>query len=171
VAERIREYECCALYRPDVEAETLDGAENAVRELVGNRGGEVRRVDRWNKRLLAYPIKRYTDGFYVIYHFAANPTLLPDLNYQLRYNDSVLRFLVLDVTEKERKRAKRLAGRKARQQAAAKPVASKRGGQRRESNQQSQAQPAQAAGPAQAAPVQPEAPAATQANPTEEAGA
>jgi small subunit ribosomal protein S6 len=113
VAERIRDYECCALYRPDVEGEELDAAVQGVRDLITSRGGEVLRVDRWNKRLLAYPIKRYTDGFYVIYRFMGRPDVLPDLQYQLRYSDAVLRYLVLDYTEKERKRRKRLGHGKA----------------------------------------------------------
>ena len=115
MAERIRDYECCALYRPDVEAEALDAAVEAVRAFITSHGGEVQRVDRWNKRLLAYPIKRYTDGFYVVYRFHAEPAMISQLDYQLRYNDSVLRYMVLDYTEKERKRRKRLAGRKAGQ--------------------------------------------------------
>jgi small subunit ribosomal protein S6 len=117
VAERIRDYECCALFRPDVEAETLDGAVQAVRDYIANHGGEVQRVDRWNKRLLAYPIKRYTDGFYVVFRFLAQPAMIAGLDYQMRYNDNVLRYLLLDYTEKERKRRKRLAGRKAGQSA------------------------------------------------------
>lgn len=115
MAERIRDYECCALYRPDVEAEALDAAVQAVRDFITSHGGEVQRVDRWNKRLLAYPIKRYTDGFYVVYRFLGAPAMISELDYQLRYNDAVLRYLVLDYTEKERKRRKRLAGRKAGQ--------------------------------------------------------
>jgi small subunit ribosomal protein S6 len=117
VAERIRDYECCALFRPDVETEALDAAVEAVRDFITSHGGEVQRMDRWNKRLLAYPIKRYTDGFYVIYRFAANPAMIGELDYMLRYNDNLLRYLMLDYTEKERKRRKRLAGRKAGQTA------------------------------------------------------
>jgi len=108
VAERHREYECCALFKPDGEPEELDAQVQAVRDLIANRGGEILRVDRWNKRLLAYPIKRYTDGYYVIYRFVGTPALMPDLNYHLRYSDSCLRYMVLDYTEKERKRKKRL---------------------------------------------------------------
>lgn len=119
MAERHREYECCTLFKPDLEPEDLDAQVEAVRTLISGRGGEVLRVDRWNKRLLAYPIKHYTDGFYVVYRFIATPALMPDLNYHLRYSDYVLRYLVLDYTEKERKRKKRLAGRKLTQQAEA----------------------------------------------------
>jgi len=107
------------LFKPDVEAEALDTAVQAVRDFITSHGGEVQRVDRWNKRLLAYPIKRYTDGFYVVYRFSVAPASIADLDYQLRYNDNVLRYLLLDYTEKDLKRRKRLAGRKAGQSAKA----------------------------------------------------
>jgi small subunit ribosomal protein S6 len=68
----------------------------------------VGRVDRWNKRYLAYPIKNYTEGFYVIYRWFSTPQFLTDLNYHLRYSDGCLRHLILDYTEKDRKRRKRL---------------------------------------------------------------
>lgn len=118
MAERIRDYECCALFKSDIEADGLEAAVNTVRDFITSHGGEVQRVDRWNKRLLAYPIKRYTDGYYVVYRFFGQPAMISELDYQLRYNDNVLRYLTLDYTEKERKRRKRLAGRKAGQAAA-----------------------------------------------------
>jgi len=108
MAEVYKDYECCALFRPDLEPEKLDSEVEAVTELLKSLGGDVQRVDRWNKRLLAYPVKGCTEGFYVIYRWFSTVELLPTLDYQLKFNENVLRHLVLDYTEKERKRRKRL---------------------------------------------------------------
>src|SRR5690606_41796618 len=108
MAEVIKAYELCALFRPDLEPEALDNEVAAIQKLIEDRGGEMSRVDRWNKRFLAYPIKEYREGFYVIYRWFSTTELLQDLQYHLRYNDNLLRYLVLDYTEKERKRRKRL---------------------------------------------------------------
>jgi len=108
MTEKIREYECCALFQPELEAEALDSEVEAVSTLIKERGGEVARVDRWTKRFLAYPIKDHTEGYYVIYRWFSGTEVLPDLNYHLKYNDNCLRHLVLDYTDKERKRRKRL---------------------------------------------------------------
>lgn len=108
MAEVIKEYELCALFRPDLEQEPLDEEVAAIQKLIEDRGGEIARVDRWSKRFLAYPIKEYREGFYVIYRWFSTTELLQDLQYHLRYNDNLLRYLVLDYTEKERKRRKRL---------------------------------------------------------------
>lgn len=108
MAEQIKEYECCALYRPDLESEQLDAEVEALRKLLEEHGGHVARIDRWNKRFLAYPIKDYREGYYVIYRWFSSKDLLPDLAYALKFGDSCLRHLILDYTEKERKRRKRL---------------------------------------------------------------
>jgi small subunit ribosomal protein S6 len=108
MAEKIKEYECCALFKPDLEPDQLDAEIDAVSKLLTEQGGHVARVDRWNKRFLAYPIKNYREGYYVIYRWFSSKDVLPDLNYMLKFSDNCLRYLVLDYTEKERKRRKRL---------------------------------------------------------------
>jgi len=108
MAERIKDYECCVLFRPDVEPVQLDTDVEAIRNLLTSRGAEISRLDRWNKRYLAYAIKDYTEGFYVVYRWYGTPEPLPDLEYHLKFNTNVLRHIVLDYTEKERKRRKRL---------------------------------------------------------------
>jgi small subunit ribosomal protein S6 len=108
MAEILKEYELCALFRPDLEQEPFDADVEKIRSLIGDHGGEIARVDKWNKRFLAYPIKEYREGIYVIYRWFSTTDLLKDLQYHLRYDENLLRYLILDYTEKERKRRKRL---------------------------------------------------------------
>ena len=108
MTEIIKEYECCVLFRPDMEKEQLDSEVEAVSKLLAERGSRLLRLDRWHKRFLAYPIRDHKEGFYVVYRWLSTKDILPDLNYYLRYNENCLRFLVLDYTEKEHKRRKRL---------------------------------------------------------------
>ncbi len=108
MAERIKEYECCVLLKPDLEPEQLDSEVEAIRKLIEEQGGQIARVDRWNKRFLAFAIQDYTEGYYVIYRWLSSKEVLKDLNYHLKFADSCLRFLILDYTERERKRRKRL---------------------------------------------------------------
>jgi small subunit ribosomal protein S6 len=107
MAEQIKEYECCALYRPDLEPEQLDAQVAAVSDILTNHGAQILRVDRWNKRYLAYAVKKYTEGFYVIYRWLSSKDVLGGLDYLLRYDDNCLRHMVLDYTEIERKKRRR----------------------------------------------------------------
>lgn len=113
MAEIIKEYECCALFRPDLEPEELDAEVETLTKLMEERGANIARVDRWNKRFLAYPVKDFTEGLYVIFRWFSDKELLQDLNYQLKYSDKCLRYLILDYTERERKRRRRLGNRTA----------------------------------------------------------
>lgn len=108
MAEILKEYELCALFRPDLEQEVLDADIEKIQSLIADHGGEIARVDKWNKRFLAYPIKEYREGLYVVYRWFSTTDLLKDLQYHLRYDENLLRYLILDYTEKERKRRKRL---------------------------------------------------------------
>ena len=107
MTEKVKEYECCALFRGDLEPDVLDAQVKAVEELLLSRGGQIARIDRWNKRFLAYPIKSQTEGFYVFYRWMGTKELLPDLDYLLKYNENCLRHLVLDYTAEERRKRKR----------------------------------------------------------------
>jgi len=108
MAEKIKEYECCVLFQPDLEPEQLDAEVEAIKELLEEQGSQIARIDRWNKRFLAYQIGNYREGFYVIYRWFSSKEALPGLEYHLKFNDNSLRHLILDYTEKERKRRKRL---------------------------------------------------------------
>jgi small subunit ribosomal protein S6 len=115
MAEHHKEYECCALYRPDLEPEQLDAAVKTATDVITSHGGQVLRLDRWNKRYLAYAVKGYTEGHYVIYRWLGTKEVLPALDYQLRYGEQCLRHLVLDYTDVERKKRKRSGKAKAAQ--------------------------------------------------------
>lgn len=108
MADKLKEYECCVLLVPNLEPDQLDAEVGAIQGLIEERGGNISRIDRWNKRFLAFEIQGYREGFYVIFRWLSLKHLLPDLSYYLTHNDACLRYLVLDYTEKERKRRKRL---------------------------------------------------------------
>ncbi len=115
MAEVFKDYECCVLFQPELEEEALDKEVTTINDLIVNGGGDMQRVDRWSKRFLAYEIKGHAEGYYVIYRWFSTNEVLPELEYHLRYNDEAIRHLVIDYTEKQRKRSKRLGKNEAAQ--------------------------------------------------------
>ncbi|GAB4381354.1 MAG: hypothetical protein Kow0042_31850 [Calditrichia bacterium] len=95
---------------PD-EVETVT---SRVQQLIEDHGGIIKRIDRWGKRRLAYPINNQTHGYYVEVEFSANSRLnIPRiLEAEFRLNDRVLRDFVYIMTKKEllqrEKRAKKI---------------------------------------------------------------
>jgi small subunit ribosomal protein S6 len=52
-------------------------------------------VDEWGKRRLAYAVKKFTDGFYVLINFEAAPAEIKEIDRVLKINDEVLRHLIV----------------------------------------------------------------------------
>ncbi|MEI9913765.1 MAG: 30S ribosomal protein S6 [Candidatus Saccharibacteria bacterium] len=60
------QYEVAILYDPDLEVD-LSKAEDRVKKIFTDNGGEVKNIDNWGKRKLAYPIARNEHAIYVFY--------------------------------------------------------------------------------------------------------
>ncbi len=93
---------------PD-ESETVT---SRIQQLIEDYGGIVKKINRWGKRRLAYPIKKKTHGFYVEIEFSANsrlniPTILEN---EYRINDRVLRYMTYIVEKKELIQREKTAG-------------------------------------------------------------
>jgi small subunit ribosomal protein S6 len=80
---------------PEIDEERLSATLDRISQFVTTRGGEVIDVDRWGKRKLAYPIKRRSEGDYVITHFRLEPAQAAELEAGLRLSEEVLRHLLV----------------------------------------------------------------------------
>jgi small subunit ribosomal protein S6 len=80
---------------PEIDEEKLSATLDRISQFVTTRGGEVIDVDRWGKRKLAYPIKRRSEGDYVITHFRLEPAQAAELEAGLRLSEEVLRHLLV----------------------------------------------------------------------------
>lgn len=109
---RSKEYEAMLLFQPQTVEEVFAEINAKVEELVGQYDGRLHRVDKWAKRFLAYPVKKFGEGIYVIYRFRAPAVIVPDLEYLFKYNSDVLRYIITDYTERVEKAARRKAKRR-----------------------------------------------------------
>jgi small subunit ribosomal protein S6 len=91
----VRTYEIMLILPPDGDDRGVGGVTDRISAIVGERGGEVRRVDRWGKRRLTYEIRRQTEGFYVIVECGADPSIVKELDRVLTLADEVLRFKIV----------------------------------------------------------------------------
>ncbi len=58
-------------------------------------GGDIEQTIRWGLRSLAYPINKRTHGYYVIFYYFAEPSVIVEFERELRLNESVLRYMTL----------------------------------------------------------------------------
>jgi small subunit ribosomal protein S6 len=90
----MREYELVFIVRADLDENAFNDVLKRVQGLISDGGGQVGKVDLWGKRKLAYPIRKQTEGQYVLMETQMNPSFGVTLERHLRFQESVLRFLI-----------------------------------------------------------------------------
>ena len=92
---RLQDYELVLIISPEVGDEALDATIDNVSKFITGSGGTISSVERWGKRRLAYPIKHFTEGSYVLTQFKLKPALSKEFEANLRISEEVLRHLLI----------------------------------------------------------------------------
>ena len=91
----MRDYECIYILDPSLEELAVKEKTAKFSEIVSARGGTVGAIDPWGKRRLAYPIEKRYEGTYILMRFAGDNAILAELNRVFRFDDMVLRHLIV----------------------------------------------------------------------------
>ncbi len=105
----MRTYEILFIIRPDIPEEEIDGLVDPLKSVVTAAGGAVDKVDKWGKRRLAYRVRKYREGFYVLLQFSTDKAAdtVKELERRLRVSDAIVKFLTVRIDE-ELKRMEKL---------------------------------------------------------------
>ncbi len=104
-----RLYESTIIINAALEDPDIDGVISKVATYIENHGGTILEVNKWGRRRLAYPINKKYNGFYVHIVFETLPNSVPVLERFLVLEDTVLRHLTLQLSEKLREYRKEKA--------------------------------------------------------------
>jgi small subunit ribosomal protein S6 len=91
----LRDYELIVIISPEVPEEEVPANIDKVSEFINARGGAVTEVNRWGKRKLAYPIKHFREGNYVLTRLNMDPRKTAELEANLRISEKILRHLLV----------------------------------------------------------------------------
>lgn len=91
----MRSYECVYILDPTLEELAVKEKTERYSEIITSRNGTVHKVDNWGKRRLAYPINKRIEGVYTVLKFSADNAILAELNRVFRFDDAVLRHLIV----------------------------------------------------------------------------
>ena len=132
----MRHYEVVFLVHPD-QSEQVPAMVDRYRKLIEEDGGAIHRLEDWGRRQLAYPINKVHKAHYILMNVEASNDAMDELTTTFRYNDAVIRNLVIrrdePVTEEsfimkqekeQRERKNRYEERQAAEAAAAAAAAS-----------------------------------------------
>ncbi|MCQ9329206.1 30S ribosomal protein S6 [Pelistega suis] len=90
----MRHYEVVFIVHPD-QSEQVPAMTERYQSMVTTNGGKVHRSEDWGRRQLAYPIQKLVKAHYVCLNIECDQATLDELEHSFRYNDAVLRHLVI----------------------------------------------------------------------------
>lgn len=91
----IRFYEVVYIIPPDRSDDQIQATVEKYSNLIKNQGGTIERTDIWERRRLAYQIKGYSEGIYVVTHFRGLPAVEAELKRVFRISEDTLRSIVV----------------------------------------------------------------------------
>ncbi len=90
----MRHYEIVFMVHPD-QSEQVPGMIERYSNTITKDGGQVHRLEDWGRRQLAYPINKIHKAHYVLMNVEASNDAMEELTTTFRYNDAVIRNLVI----------------------------------------------------------------------------
>jgi small subunit ribosomal protein S6 len=94
----MRHYEIVFLVHPD-QSEQVPAMIERYRSTIEGDGGAIHRLEDWGRRQLAYPIQKLHKAHYVLMNIECSTAVLEELNSAFRFNDAVIRSMVISRNE------------------------------------------------------------------------
>jgi len=92
---KLCDYELVIVISPEVAQEEFEATIDNVSRFITGRSGTIAEIERWGKRKLAYPIRHFVEGNYVLTRFKLEPAFGKELEANLRISEEVLRHLLI----------------------------------------------------------------------------
>ena len=90
----MRHYEVVFIVHPD-QSEQVPAMIERYKSLVTARNGQIHRLEDWGRRQMAYPIQKVHKAHYVLMNIECDGEALGELEHAFKFNDAVLRHLVV----------------------------------------------------------------------------
>ena len=103
-----RKYEAIYIVKPDASDDQINATIKRYRGIVETAGGEVERTGVWERRKLAYEIKGYTEGIFVLLNFIGEATVEAELRriFQISSGEDQIRYMIVKPEEGENTEAR-----------------------------------------------------------------
>lgn len=94
-----RNYEMMYIIKPTLDEDAIDAVAKKVDDAIGAIGGSIEKSEKRGRKRLAYEVKDFKDGYYVLTHFKADPAQLTEFERVLKLNEDVIRHLIVRLDE------------------------------------------------------------------------
>ncbi len=96
---KVKNYESVIILNATLEDEQIEVSLNKILESIKSYGGEIKDVDKWGRKRLAYPIEKAKSGYYVVIRFTAPTEAIARIERVYRLDETVIRFLTVELTK------------------------------------------------------------------------
>ncbi len=108
----MRRYEIVVILAPTLTEDEVEQSTETFKKAAEEKGAQIVEIEQWGKRKLAYPIKRHTEGIYIILTLEERSAeAVGELERRFKVSDSVIRFLTVRV-DLDLKRAEKFKARR-----------------------------------------------------------
>lgn len=95
----MRAYELVVIISPEIDEEEIPTTVEKINQFIIERGGSIAEVNQWGRRKLAYPIRHFMEGNYVLTQFKMESRLTEELEASLGISEEILRHLLVRLDE------------------------------------------------------------------------
>jgi small subunit ribosomal protein S6 len=88
-------YESAILINAALDDQQIESIITRVKDLITNNGGEIRELENWGRKRLAYPVEKSKIGYYAIFRFDALGDIVAKLERAYTLDEHILRFVTL----------------------------------------------------------------------------
>lgn len=88
-------YESAVLINAALDDQQIESILSRIKDVITNNGGEIRELENWGRKRLAYPVEKSKIGYYAIYRFDAPSDLISKLERAYSLDEQILRFVTL----------------------------------------------------------------------------
>ena len=121
-------YETGFLLAPNLSEDDTEKLITQMADVIAQREGRLIKQEKWGKHRMAYSIKRWSEAYFVFFHYEGRPDIPLELERRFKQTDSVLRYLTLQKEAKDPTRRKRKKSAAPEPREAAAEAAGERGG-------------------------------------------
>ena len=90
----MNKYEGIFIFRGNLAEKDLEGEYSKAEEAIKKHEGRIEKSEKLGKKMLAYTIKKFRDGFFLFLHFEAPPHVIKPLTELFKHNNNILRVMV-----------------------------------------------------------------------------
>jgi small subunit ribosomal protein S6 len=96
----MRHYEIIYIINPNQSDDEFNEIIEKFNNLIVNQKGIIIKTQKWGKQRLAYTVKKFNNGFYVLVDFCANPGVTTELERNLNLDDRIIKYQTVKLAEK-----------------------------------------------------------------------